>query len=341
MIDEIISEDLQRIANETRLGALRDKRVLVTGGAGFIGSYLCNVLVEVGAMVTCLDNFSTGLTENINHLEGRKNFKLLKRDISTFKGEERYDHILHFASRASPEDYQIHPIETLLTNSNGSYRMLDLARKHDSKILFASSSEVYGHADVIPTPETYWGSVNPIGIRSCYDEGKRFAEALFMAYHRRHGLDTRIVRLHNTYGPRLRADGVYARALSRFIRQALKDEDITVFGDGGQTRSFCYITDTVRGIVLTLLGNKMKGEVINIGSPLETTILELAKKIREIMDSKSRITFHPSPEDDPERRCPDVSKAKHLLDWAPRIGLDEGLVRTIEWFRQLDSKYTQ
>jgi len=341
VIEEIISEDLQRITNETRLGALRDKRVLVTGGAGFIGSYLCDVLVEVGAIVTCLDNFSTGLLENINHLEGQKNFKLLKGNISTFKGKERYDLIVHFASRASPEDYQIHPIETLLTNSNGSYRMLDLARKHDSKILFASSSEVYGHADVIPTPETYWGSVNPIGIRSCYDEGKRFAEALFMAYHRRHGLDTRIVRIHNTYGPRLRADGVCARALSRFIRQALKDEDITVFGDGTQTRSFCYITDTMRGILLTLLSNKLKGEVINIGYPQETTILELAKKIREIVDSKSRITFHSFPEDDPERRCPDVSKAKRLLDWAPQISLDEGLVRTIEWFRQLDSLYTK
>lgn len=336
MIDKIVLEDVQRIANDARIGAFRDKRVLVTGGAGFIGSYLCDVLVEVGASVTCLDNFSTGLVENIDHLEGRKNFKLLKKDTSTFEGEERYDYILHFASRASPEDYQIHPIETLLTNSNGSHRMLELARKHDSRILFASSSEVYGRANVIPTPEIHWGNVNPVGIRSCYDEGKRFGEALFMAYYREYGLDTRIVRIHNTYGSRLRADGNYARALSRFVVQALKNEDITVYGDGSQTRSFCYVADTVRGILLMLLSEKLKGEVINIGSPQEITVLELAKKIREIIRSKSKITFHPFLEDDPERRCPDISKAKRILDWTPTISLDEGLIRTIEWFRKQD-----
>lgn len=335
MIDRIVSEDVQRIVNAVTPSAFGQKRMLVAGGAGFIGSYLCDVLVETGASVKCLDNFSTGLVYNINHLEKRRNFKLLKDDISTLESKEKYDCILNFASRASPEDYQIHPIETLLANSNGSHKMLELARKHDSTILFASSSEVYGRAEVVPTPETYSGNVSPIGPRSCYDEGKRFGEALSMAYHRKYGLDTRIVRIHNTYGPRLRADGAYARALSRFIVQSLRDEDITVYGDGSQTRSFCYVTDTVRGILLTLLSNKLKGDVINIGSQQETTILGLAKKIQKIVGSKPKITFHPLLEDDPKRRCPDISKAKRLLGWAPKISLHEGLARTIEWFRQL------
>lgn len=337
MINKVVLEDIQRIVNEVRLDAFRNRRVLVTGGAGFIGSHICDVLVEVGAKVTCLDNFSAGLVENIDHLEGRENFKLIKADVSNFESDDRYDYILHFASRASPENYQIHQIETLLANSNGSYKMLELAKRNNSRILFASSSEVYGCARIIPTPETYWGNVNPVGIRSCYDEGKRFGEALFTAYHREYELDTRIVRIHNTYGPRLRAEGDFGRALSRFVAQSLKDEDITIYGDGSQTRSFCYVTDTVCGIMLILLSKEMKGQVINIGSSQEITILELAEKIREIVGSKSRITFHPSLKDDPKRRHPDTSKAKCMLGWEPNTSLDEGLVRTIAWFRQKDS----
>lgn len=333
MIDDIVSEDVKRIVNELNDVFPEGKDVLVTGGAGFIGSYLCDVLVEPGANVTCLDDFSTGLTANIDHLLGKSNFRLVKEDVSNFDGTEKYDYVLHFASRASPEEYQLHPIKTLLANSLGSYKMLELARKCDATILFASSSEVYGDAKVVPTPETFWGNVNPIGLRSCYDEGKRFGEALFMAYYRRYGLDVRVVRIHNTYGPRLRADGYYARALSRFIFQALKGEDITVYGDGMQTRSFCYITDTLRGLLQVVVVEEAKGETINIGSPVETTILDLAQGIRELIGSKSRITFHQFPEDDPKRRCPDITKAKRILNWAPKVSFGEGLDRTIRWFR--------
>jgi len=333
VIDDIVSEDVKRIVNELNDVFPEGKDVLVTGGAGFIGSYLCDVLVEPGANVTCLDDFSTGLTANIDHLLGKSNFRLVKEDVSNFDGTEKYDYVLHFASRASPEEYQLHPIKTLLANSLGSYKMLELARKCDATILFASSSEVYGDAKVVPTPETFWGNVNPIGLRSCYDEGKRFGEALFMAYYRRYGLDVRVVRIHNTYGPRLRADGYYARALSRFIFQALKGEDITVYGDGMQTRSFCYITDTLRGLLQVVVVEEAKGETINIGSPVETTILDLAQGIRELIGSKSRITFHQFPEDDPKRRCPDITKAKRILNWAPKVSFGEGLDRTIRWFR--------
>lgn len=333
MIDEIVSEDVQRIINSSKTSVFKDKNVLVTGGAGFIGSYLCDVFAELGANVTCLDDFSTGLIENIDHLLKRRNFKLVKKDVCNFNDEEKNDFVLHLASRASPEEYQLHPVKTLLDNSYGSYMMLELARKNNSRILFASSSEVYGDAKIFPTPEIYWGNVNPVGVRSCYDEGKRFGEALFMAFHREHGLDTRIVRIHNTYGPRLRADGNYARALSRFALQALRDWDLTVYGDGNQTRTFCYVTDTVLGILLALNTEKSEGDVINIGSSCEMPILDLAKKIRKIVGSKSQITFHPLPEDDPKRRCPDVTKARRILNWTPKVSLEEGLDRTIRWFR--------
>jgi len=334
MIDEIVSGDVQRIISDVNTGVFKDKNILVTGGVGFIGSYLCDVFVELGASVTCLDDFSTGLIENIDHLFKRRNFKLIKEDVAGFGGEGKYDYILHFASRASPEDYQLHPKETLLATSIGSHRMLELARKHKSRTLFASSSEVYGNTKVIPTPETYWGNVNPVGPRSCYDEGKRFAEALFMAYYREYGVDVRIVRIHNTYGPRLRADGNYARALSRFIMQALKGENITVYGDGTQTRSFCYITDTTLGILVALSNERSKGEIFNIGSSDERTILQIAEIVKQLVGSRSKIVFESLPPDDPERRCPDVSKATQVLGWSPQVPLEEGLPRTIEWFRK-------
>jgi UDP-glucuronate decarboxylase len=212
--------------------------------------------------------------------------------------------------------------------------MLELARKNDARVIFASTSEAYGDAQIIPTPETYWGNVNPVGLRSCYDEGKRFGEALCMAYNRMYGLDVRIVRIFNTYGPRLRSDGFYGRALSRFIDQALSGRDITVYGNGDQTRSFCYVTDTLRGILLAAIAREMKGQVVNIGNPTEVSILELAENIKALTRSSSEITFHPRPSDDPQRRCPDISKARGILGWSPTTTLEEGLRNTIEWFRQ-------
>lgn len=331
-MDAILSADLQKI--KTNYTAFDNTKTVILGGAGFIGSWLCDALISLGAKVICVDNLSTGLNGNINHLKNNRNFQFIQNDVSNLDNTfEDPDLILHLASRPSPEDYQQNPIDTLNANSLGSYKLLELARKHDSTILFTSTSEVYGDAKVIPTPEEYCGNVNPIGVRSCYDEGKRFSEALFMAYHRQYDLDTRIIRIFNTYGPRLRADGFYGRALSRFITQALNGQDITVYGDGTQTRSFCYITDTVRAILLAIRNKKMKGEVVNVGNPTETTIIDLAKKIIQITNSRSRITFHPRPEDDPQRRCPDIRKTKSILGWEPVVSLDEGLQRTISWFK--------
>ena len=333
MIDQIIFEDVERIKGDLRREDFEGKRALVTGGAGFIGGWLCDVLVSFDAEVDCLDNLSTGKRENMDHLLGKSKFKFINEDVCTFEADIKYDYILHLASRASPEEYQLHPIETLRANSVGSYNMLELARKHDSAILFASTSEVYGDADVFPTPESYWGSVNPIGSRSCYYEGKRFAEALFMAYHRKYGLDVRVARIFNSYGPRLRAEGAYGRAVSRFIAQALANQPITVYGDGTQTRSFCYITDTAIGLFLLLANEGAKGGVVNIGNPEEVTILGLAQRIKQLTGGASPITFHPLPEDDPRRRCPDLGRAEKLLRWKPKISLEQGLVRTIMWFR--------
>ncbi|MCP8307295.1 MAG: SDR family oxidoreductase [archaeon] len=333
MLDKIVEEDVKRICEEIIQDKFKGKSILITGGAGFIGSWLCDVLFRLRANVTCIDNLSTGKHENIDHLLGKKGFKFFQEDVVDFKTNEKYDFILHLASRASPEEYQKHPIETLLANSFGTYHMLEMARKSGSIILYTSTSEVYGDAKVIPTPENYWGNVNPVGLRSPYDEGKRFGEALMMAYFREYGLDTRIVRIFNTYGPRLRADGHYARAISRFILQALSGKDITVYGDGSQTRSFCYISDIIRGILLALIKEGARGEVINIGNPQEMSILDLAKRIREMTKSNSSIIFQSLPEDDPKRRCPNITKAKEILGWEPKIGLDEGLKKTINWFR--------
>jgi UDP-glucuronate decarboxylase len=332
LIDKTISGDIEETVRRVKGDSLEGSNVLVTGGAGFLGSYLCDALVKTRVNVTCLDDFSTGVAKNVDHLSRVRNFKLLREDVSGFQGDDKYNFVLHFASRASPEEYQLNPVKTLLANSHGSHRMLELARRHDSRILFASSSEVYGDPEFFPTPETYWGNVNPVGVRSCYDEAKRYGEALFMACHRQYGLDTRIVRIHNTYGPRLRADGAYARALSRFVLQALKGEDLTVYGDGTQTRSFCYVSDTIVGILSMLTCPKGKGEVVNIGSTDEVKILDLARKIREMVGGKSKIVFLSLPKDDPRRRLPDFGKAKGLLGWQPETSLEEGLRRTIDWF---------
>ena len=334
MIDDIIREDIEKIKSNVKGEFFKEKKVLVTGGAGFIGSWLCDVLLDFGAEVTALDDFSTGRMKNIDHLMKNPKFKLIKSDVCDFKSKEKIDLIFHMAGHASPDEYQLHPIETLQTSAFGTEKMAELARKNDAPLLFASTSEVYGDAEVVPTPESYWGKVNPIGPRSCYDEGKRFAEALLMAYGKQYGLDVRVPRIFNSYGPRLREDGLYGRAMSRFILQALTNQPITVYGDGKQTRSFCYITDTVTGLLLLAQSREAKGEVVNVGNSQEKTILELATKIKELTKCKSSVAFHPLPKDDPKRRCPDTNKLGRLVDWKPNITFEDGLKRTITWFSQ-------
>ena len=334
MLNHIIKNDISIILGKLDPNIFEEKGVLVTGGAGFLGSWLCDTLVLCGSKVYCVDNFSTGLQSNIDHLLGLKNFHLIRTEVEEINADlGKFDLVMHFASRASPIDYQNHPVQTLTANSIGTMKTLELARISNATFLYASSSEVYGNAGTIPTPEHYWGKVNPIGSRSCYDEGKRFGEALCTAYHKQHGVDARIARIFNTYGPRLREEGGYGRAISRFIAQALKGEDITVYGDGSQTRSFCYVTDTILGILKLATSHKTRGETINIGNPLETRIIDLAHLVKKLTNSNSKITFHPLPPDDPKRRCPDITKAKRLLNWQPEIPLEEGLNETIEWFK--------
>jgi nucleoside-diphosphate-sugar epimerase len=326
-----IGDDLSALIERLDTGEYESKRVLVTGGAGFLGSWLCDALVLSGATVYCVDDLSTGLPENIGHLKDRDGFVFREFDITKPMLEEECDLILHFASHCSPDEYQQHPIQTLEASSHGTQNMLELARRHDCPLLYASSSEVYGSANVLPTPEEYWGIVNPVGPRSCYTEGKRFGEALCFAYRRTHDIDVRVTRLFNTYGPRLRFDGSYARVLSRFIDQALSGSDITVYGDGSQTRSFCYVTDTVAGVLMAAVAQGANGQVLNVGNPEEVSILSLAEKIREATGSNSKITFHPRPTDDPQRRCPDITRVRRILGWSPMIPLEMGLQRTMAW----------
>ncbi|NQU98297.1 SDR family oxidoreductase [Candidatus Woesearchaeota archaeon] len=308
------------------------KRILVTGGAGFIGSHLCDVLIEQRNKVICVDNLATGHMYHIHHLLKKKNFKFIKHDvIKSFNIRGRIDQIYHLASRASPIDYQKFPTATALTNSVGTYNMAKLALKKKATILFSSTSEAYGEPKEHPQKETYWGNVNPVGVRSCYDESKRFGEALLMAYHREMNADIKIVRIFNTYGPRLRpGDG---RVISNFIRQALMDEPLTIYGDGKQTRSFCFVDDLVRGLMLMMDSNYVGPK--NLGNPKEFTILQLASMIRKLTGSKSKLVFKELPVDDPTKRRPDISKARELLGWKPGIELEEGLKRTIEWFKIL------
>ena len=332
--DKIVKNDLETLHKDVATDEFVGKRFLITGGAGFLGSWLCDFLTEADGMVECVDDLSTGMNVNIDHLTNQKKFQFRKIDVTqTNLNASHYDAILHLASHASPDEYQKHPIETLTVNSHGTQNLLELARKNDAIFFYSSTSEVYGDPTMIPTPESYWGNVSSIGPRSCYDEGKRFSEALCMAYHRTYGLDVRMIRIFNTYGPRLRSDGFYGRALSRFIDQALSSKEITVYGDGKQTRSFCYVTDTIRAILLILKTSRMKGEVANIGNPNEITILELAKKVQEITQTHSKITFYPRPIDDPQRRSPVITRAREILGWSPAVSLDVGLRKTIEWFR--------
>lgn len=306
------------------------KRVLVTGGAGFIGSHLCERLVNEGRDVVCLDNYFTGSKDNIRHLLGCGNFELVRHDVTSPYYIE-VDEIYNLACPASPIHYQYNPIKTVKTSVMGAINMLGLAKRVRAVILQASTSEVYGDPEIHPQTEDYWGHVNPIGIRSCYDEGKRMAETLFMDYHRQNGVKIKIVRIFNTYGPRMRADD--GRVVSNFIVQALRGEPITIYGDGSQTRSFQYVSDLVEALVrMTGTGDEVTGPV-NIGNPAEFTVLELAETIRELTGSHSAIVHRPLPADDPKQRKPDISLAHELLDgWQPTVELREGLTRTIEYF---------
>ena len=310
------------------------KRALVTGGAGFLGSNLCDLLLDRGLQVVCMDNLITGNIGNIEHLAGNENFKFIKQDVTEYiylPGP--LDFIFHFASPASPIDYLELPIQTLKVGSLGTHKTLGLAKAKNATYLLASTSEVYGDPLIHPQTEDYWGNVNPIGPRGVYDEAKRFAEALTMAYHRFHGVDTRIVRIFNTFGPRMRAhDG---RVVPAFICQSLENKPITIFGDGSQTRSFCYVADLLDGIYKLAMSDE--SDPVNIGNPREMTICQFAELIIKLIGSSSELEYHPLPVDDPKTRQPNIDRAKNILGWEPRVKLEEGLGNTIEWFKKFTS----
>ncbi|WMW24303.1 SDR family oxidoreductase [Methanolobus sediminis] len=306
---------------------------IVTGGAGFLGSHLCDLLLEKGHEVVCIDNLVTGNTKNLDHINSDK-FTYLKHDVTKpIYFDDKIDYIFHLASPASPVDYLELPIQTLKVGALGTYNMLGLAKEKGARLLIASTSEVYGDPQVNPQPETYWGNVNPIGPRGVYDEAKRYAEAITMAYHRYHGIDTRIVRIFNTYGPRMRAND--GRVVPNFINQALKEEDITVYGNGSQTRSFCYVSDLIEGIYRLMMSDFT--DSVNIGNPAEMTVLKFAEEVIDIIGSKSKIVFKDLPVDDPKVRRPDISRAKEVLKWEPKVGLREGLEKTIRYFENIES----
>lgn len=308
------------------------KRILVTGGAGFIGSHLCERLLKEGHEVLCVDNFYTGRRANIAHLLQNPNFEIIRHDI-TFPLYVEIDEIYHLACPASPIHYQFDPVQTVKTAVHGSINMLGLAKRTKAKILLASTSEVYGNPQVHPQPESYWGNVNPIGPRACYDEGKRCAETLFFDYHRQHKVRIKIARIFNTYGPRMHPND--GRVVSNFIMQALRGEDLTVFGDGKQTRSFCYVDDMIDALIKLMNTDDDFTGPVNLGNPYEISILELAKFVIELTGSNSKIVFKPLPHDDPVRRKPDITLAREKLNWQPTVPLEEGLKRTIEYFEGL------
>ncbi len=308
------------------------KRILITGGAGFLGSHLCDRLIVRGDDVLCVDNFFTGSKANVAHLLNRPSFELMRHDV-TFPLYVEVDRIFNLACPASPIHYQHDPVQTTKTSVHGAINMLGLAKRVKARILQASTSEVYGDPEVHPQPESYWGRVNTIGIRSCYDEGKRCAETLFFDYHRQHQLEIKVMRIFNTYGPRMHPqDG---RVVSNFIVQALKGENITIFGNGQQTRSFCYVDDLIEGMLRLMDSPADFTGPVNIGNPGEFTMLELAEKVLRLVGGKSKLTFHPLPEDDPKQRQPDITLAKSKLDWEPEVGLEDGLKETIAYFRKL------
>ena len=308
------------------------KRIMVTGGAGFLGSFLCDRLLQQGHEVLCVDNLFTGTKRNIDHLHANPRFEFMRHDV-TFPLFVEVDEIYNLACPASPVHYQHDPVQTTKTSVHGAINMLGLAKRLKCRIFQASTSEVYGDPDMHPQPEEYWGNVNPIGTRSCYDEGKRCAETLFFDYHRQHGLEIKVVRIFNTYGPRMHpADG---RVVSNFIVQALRNEPITIYGDGSQTRSFCYVDDLIEGFIRLMESDAEITGPINIGNPGEFTIRELAEKVVAKTGSRSEVVYKDLPSDDPKQRCPDITKAQEKLGWSPSVQLDEGLDHTIQYFSDL------
>jgi len=306
-------------------------RAVITGGAGFLGSHLCDLMLDKGWEILCLDNLVTGSDSNVGHLLPHPKFRFARQDVSRYIDVPGpVDAVLHFASPASPPDYLKMPIQTMKVGALGTHNALGLALAKKAKFLLASTSECYGDPEVSPQPESYWGRVNPIGPRGVYDESKRFAEALTMAYHRYHGVNTRIVRIFNTYGPRMRLND--GRALPNFLYQALTGEPLTVYGDGKQTRSFCYVSDLLDGIYRLLESDEH--DPVNIGNPHEITILEFADRVRALVGSKEAMVFHPLPQDDPKQRCPDITKARQVLKWEPKVNLEEGLKRTYDYFHK-------
>jgi UDP-glucuronate decarboxylase len=347
-IDDDIDEIIGRL--EENNISFEGKTILVTGGAGFLGSWVCDVLVRQGAHCLCVDNLTSGTTNNIEHLQKKENFRFINHDISKpiyfglsnhpkgicIGDIKKIDIVMHMASRASPFEFKEYPIPILKSNTLGTMNALGIAKAHNALFFYTSTSEIYGNPpdEAIPTPETYYGHVNPLGPRSCYDESKRAGEAFVKAYELQHDMKNKIVRIFNTSGPRIRYGPKFGRVIPNFIHQALNGLDITVFGDGSQTRSFTYVTDEIEGILKIVANEDALGEVINLGNNKEYTILELAQIIKDLTDSSSEIVFKPLPIDDPERRCPDLTKAKRILNWEPTTSLKESLKKTIAWFRQ-------
>lgn len=314
------------------MSLFEDSRVLVTGGSGFLGSHLCDRLVANGQDVVCVDNFYTGSKRNISHLQDKSNFEVLRHDI-TFPLYVEVDRIFNLACPASPIHYQYDPVQTTKTSVNGAINMLGLAKRVKARILQASTSEVYGDPEIHPQVESYWGRVNPIGLRSCYDEGKRCAETLFFDYYRQHGTEIKVVRIFNTYGPRMHQND--GRVVSNFIVQAIKGEDLSVYGNGQQTRSFCYVDDMIDALSLMMDSDASFTGPVNVGNPIEFSMLELAEKVIAIVGGKSRIIFKPLPADDPKQRKPDIALAEASLGWVPKISLEDGLKETVAYFKNL------
>jgi UDP-glucuronate decarboxylase len=325
-------EDINSILTGIADISFQDQTILVTGGSGFLGSWMCETLLLKGANVICLDNYASGRPENTDHLLNNESFTRVVHDISkSFNPGRKIDLVCHLASRAGPLEFEHYPIQILKSNTLGTMNALGIAKKHGARLLFTSTSEIYGEASVFPTPETYRGNVNTLGIRGCYDEAKRAGEAYCMAYHRQHGLDVRIVRIFNTYGPGMRSDGHYGRVIPRFLDQAMHNEPITIFGDGSQTRSFCYVTDQIIGLLRLAGLPGLAGEVVNIGNPTELSVRELAEIIIQLLNSTSKLSYFPMPPDDPKRRVPDIRKAQQILAWNPKIvNIKSGLKKIID-----------